>query len=267
MDLNNNLANMKLKVKCDLCEKSFFGEFLSKHMRIAHPGVKRPSKKKGCPINLQPTESDFKFFCKFCKKGFEIKRKMISHKKWVHLTKGNKKNKPSKAVEKLIWKKLKLLENGQVHCNDCSKKFSRIQTARIHCMKLHMAKKDGSTFDCEFCNEGFTTEYFLMNHLQEIHSKTKILKRVITRKNSEDLTCQLCEKLFRTRSSLESHMLAHIVYKHLGFTKNGDVKCFDCNKTFLIQNAKKHYKDMHMADKNGNKFLCKFCNEEFEVQY
>ena len=29
MDENNNLANL---VKCDLCEKSFFSEFLSKHM-------------------------------------------------------------------------------------------------------------------------------------------------------------------------------------------------------------------------------------------
>ena len=62
-------------------------------------------------------------------------------------------------------------------------------------------------------------------------------------------------------------MLAHIVYKHLGFTESDQVKCFDCNQTFLsIVSAKKHYKDMHMADKNGNKFLCKFCNEDFEVQ-
>ena len=84
---------------------------------------------------------------------------------------------------------------------------------------------------------------------------------------TEDLLCQLCKKIL-TRSSLDSHMLAHIVYKHLGFTESDQVKCFDCNQTFLsIVSAKKHYKDMHMADKNGNKFLCKFCNEDFEVQY
>ena len=46
MDVNNNFANVTLKVKCDLCEKSFFGEFLSKHMRISHPAVERPIKKK-----------------------------------------------------------------------------------------------------------------------------------------------------------------------------------------------------------------------------
>ena len=50
--------------------------------------------------------------------------------------------------------------------------------------------------------------------------------------------------------------------------ESGHVKCFDCNKTFLrMDSAKKHYKEMHIADKNDKKFICKFCNKEFEVQY
>ena len=59
MDVNNNLANMTLKVKCDFCEKSFFGEFLSKHMRVSHPGVERPKKKKSSETKLQPMENDY----------------------------------------------------------------------------------------------------------------------------------------------------------------------------------------------------------------
>ena len=59
MDMNNNLANMKPKVKCDFCEKSFFGEFLSKHVRISHPGVERPMKKKSSEIKLQPMENGY----------------------------------------------------------------------------------------------------------------------------------------------------------------------------------------------------------------
>ena len=86
--------------------------------------------------------------------------------------------------------------------------------------------------------------------------------------NNELVKCDLCEKsLFSEflskhmhRSSLDSHMLAHIVYKHLEFLDSGNVKCLDCNETFSsIDSAKKHYKDMHMADKNGNKFICKLC--------
>ena len=78
MDVNNNLANVTLKVKCDLCEKSFFVEFLSKHMRVSHPGVERPVKKK--TQNLID-KNDLKFFCKFCIKGFAVKREMKRHKK------------------------------------------------------------------------------------------------------------------------------------------------------------------------------------------
>ena len=59
MDMNNNLANMTPKVICDFCEKSFFGEFLSKHVRISHPGVERPKKKKSLEIKLQPMENGY----------------------------------------------------------------------------------------------------------------------------------------------------------------------------------------------------------------
>ena len=83
MDVNNNLANVTLKVKCDLCEKSFFVEFLSKHMRVSHPGVERPVKKK---TQNMIDKNDLKFFCKFCNKGFAVKREMKRHKKKVHLS-------------------------------------------------------------------------------------------------------------------------------------------------------------------------------------
>ena len=99
MDENNYLANLNLKVKCDICEKSFFLEFLPKHMRVSHPGVERPVKKRTQHLT---DKNDMKFFCKFCNKGFAVKGDMKRHKKNVHLSYGN-----SKAVEKLIWKKLK----------------------------------------------------------------------------------------------------------------------------------------------------------------
>ena len=69
MDVNNNLTNLNLKVKCGLCEKSFFGEFLSKHIRISHPGVERPIKKK---TQYLTDKKDLKFSCKFCKKSFAL---------------------------------------------------------------------------------------------------------------------------------------------------------------------------------------------------
>ena len=46
---------------------------------------------------------------------------MKRHKRYVHLS---NKNGTSKAVEKLMWKKLQPIRNGRVHCNDCNETLS-----------------------------------------------------------------------------------------------------------------------------------------------
>ena len=279
MDVNNNLANMTLKVKCDFCEKSFFGEFLSKHMRVSHPGVEKPKKKKSWETKLQPMENEYvnqsncrntfsnignakipyktqhmadkntlKFFCKFCNKGFLLKHQRKRHKRDVHLS---KKNGTSKAVEKLIWKKLKPIENGRVHCNDCNKILSCFKSARSHYKMLHMAKNDCSKFICILCNEEFAMKYFLMNHLQEIHSRTKIPKGIIHEKLKpiEDgrIECLDCKKIFSSKETAKSH------YKKLHHDER--FTCGVCTKGFAVERCmKKHMKASHMLPrmvKNG----------------
>ena len=88
MDLNNNLMNINLKVKCDFCERSFFGDFLSKHMRVSHPGVERPKKKKSWEIKLQPIEND-DLKCLDCNKIFSTIESAKIHYKTQHLTDKN----------------------------------------------------------------------------------------------------------------------------------------------------------------------------------
>jgi hypothetical protein len=153
MDVNNNLTSLNLKVKCDLCEKSLFGEFLSKHMRVSHLSVERPIKKKPQHLN---DKNDLKFFCKFCKKAFAVKREMKRHKKNVHLSNGN-----SKAVEKLIWKKLKPIEDGRVKCLDCSKTYSNRGIEKTHYKNLHMTDKNVRNIKCKVCNKDFAVGQYL----------------------------------------------------------------------------------------------------------
>ena len=153
MDVNNNLTSLNLKVKCDLCEKKFFGEFLSKHMRVSHLSVERPIKKK--PQHL--TDKNYlKFFCKFCKKAFAVKREMKRHKKNVHLS-----NRNSKTVEKLIWKKLKPIEDGRVKCLDCSKTYSNRGIEKTHYKNLHMTDKNVRNIKCKVCNKDFAVGQYL----------------------------------------------------------------------------------------------------------
>ena len=81
MDLNKNLPSgllpsTKLKVQCDFCEKSFFEEFLSKHMRISHPGMIRTYKIKSLDRKFHLVKND----CIQCLKCNDIFLNIISAK-------------------------------------------------------------------------------------------------------------------------------------------------------------------------------------------
>ena len=78
----------------------------------------------------------------------------------------------------------------------------------------------------------------------------------MTRKNTEDFCCQICQKICRSKSGVDSHMRWHTVWKQLEVTESGRVKCLDCEKSYSsIDTARRHYKFLHMTDKNDN--VCK----------
>ena len=148
MDVNNNLANLNLKVKCDLCEKSFFSEFLSKHIRVS-----------------------------------SLDSHMLAHS---------------------IYKYLEFMENGHVKCLDCKRTFLRMDSAKEHYKDMHMADKNGNRFICKLCNEEFEVQYALKQHVKYIHGLQQMTKR-----NAEDLTCQICNKICRRKSNLDCHLRWH----------------------------------------------------------
>ena len=63
-------TKMDMKIKCKLCQKSLFREFMKKHMQVSHPNVKTSDSKK-------------KVKCKVCKKLFSS-RNLSRHLKDVH---------------------------------------------------------------------------------------------------------------------------------------------------------------------------------------
>ena len=184
---------------------------------------------------------------------------MKKHKRDIHLS---KKNKTSKAVEKLIWKKFSFIDNGRVHCNDCNQTLSCFKSARSHYKKFHMAKNDGSKFICNLCNEEFAMKYDLMNHLKEIHSRTKTPKGIIYDKlkhiGNGRIECLECNKIFSSKETARVH------HKYVHMKDYIAFKCEVCLKHFKHKvSLVSHMQNMHTADKNGNKFLCKVCSEEF----
>ena len=203
-----------------------------------------------------------RFNCTVCRKDFPAENCMKKHMKFAHMLPRMVKNGEN---EKYEWKIVKLNEDGRINCLDCCKTFFSMTTAKenhknvhmtketfkcevclkhfryksnvkIHYMKMHMVKKDGSKFHCKLCNEGFTTKYFLMNHLRDLHNRTKIPKEII--------------------------------YEKLKPIEDGRMECLGCNKIFSSKkSARSHFLKWHMAKKDDSKFHCKLCNEEFTIKY
>ena len=164
-DLNNNGLSQKMegKRKCDLCGKTFFKEFMKKHMQVSHPGCKKPVKKtelQNLKLNQNGSvkclfcSKDFpsmnvaknhytlhitkkitlEFKCKLCKKRLP-KRPMREHLRDVHgVLQGNYKNQ----VEILRWEEHLKIQDGRVNCVHCSTTFSNISLAKNHYFEQHL---------------------------------------------------------------------------------------------------------------------------------
>ena len=130
----------ELKIKCELCKKSFFRELLKKHRKISHPNFKISNK------NIKAT-------CKVCKKSikriFLAKHMLISHPD-VEIPEDEEKP-----------ENLKPLENGCVQCLDCNKIFPKMENAKSHFKNVHSTK-----ITCKVCNISFGWKSQLERHIK-----------------------------------------------------------------------------------------------------
>ena len=179
-DINNNGLSQKMegKKKCNLCEKSFFKEFMKKHMQVSHPGLKKPVKKtdwqklklnENGSVKCLFCNKDFpsmnvaknhyilhitkkislEFKCKLCKKRLQ-KRPMREHLRDIHgVLKGDFKN----HVEILRWKKQLEIQDGRVNCVHCNTTFSSITLAKRHYFEQHVTKKNSEDLTCQICKK------------------------------------------------------------------------------------------------------------------
>ena len=95
-----------------------------------------------------------------------------------------------------------------------------------------MADKNGNNFICKLCNEEYEVQYYLKEHVKNVHGRPKKFKN-----------------------------------KKLEAIENGRVKCLDCDKTYSsIETARSHYKFLHMTDKNDVPFFCNVCKKGFAIK-
>ena len=239
MDLNNNVSHIEekkkedidqndviaapqevasprkeLKVKCTICEKSFFRELMKKHMRVSHPGVKISVENFDCE-KLKPTENG-SVICLDCNRIFSSIQTAKMHYKHVHDPR---------------WSEIKATENGSAICLRCNKTLSSITAAKVHYKFLHMTNRKVLNYECKKCKTRFAVEEYLNEHIQRMH------------RSRLNFMCEICSKIFIEKASAKAHYkIQHLIDKNAP-----NFMCKICQRSFAIED----YMNQHMRRSHG----------------
>ncbi|OWR50687.1 putative zinc finger protein 235 [Danaus plexippus plexippus] len=142
---------------------------------------------------------------------------------------------------------------------------------------------------CNMCGEILDNSETLFKHLEEYNStkpKRKPRRKRGTPLTVEDLTCELCKKVYKNPNSLRDHMKIHNGDRKRNYTcdrcgkmfyNKGTLSshilahdqirphiCRICNKSFLFPNMLRRHVEMHSGVKP---FSCEQCGRCFRLQY
>ncbi|OWF43891.1 uncharacterized protein LOC110459115 [Mizuhopecten yessoensis] len=213
--------------KCEYCPMAFVqNSHLKRHMR-SHMTI-RPYKCDMCDktykfsdhlyIHLRRHTGETPYHCTFCDKAFHTSANLNAHVK-IH--------------NKYVDRKFK--------CQVCVKKFHT-----NYALMKHMAVHTSDTpFSCRLCPKSFKYKGNLKHHF-DVHSNDEAMKL---------LKCVICVKRCSSFQSLKDHMLSH--YEENCKTP----KCEICNKTFRIKSSLQMHYSLHTGQKLAYRCLevpCQF---------
>ena len=149
----------------------------------------------------------YHFMCKFCRSGFG--------------------GRSSIKTEKDYWE---ILENRRFEeaksCHYCNKFFYNSTNKKRHVEIVHEENPD-VLFSCEQCERAFGSKQALKYHGEIIHDEIDL-----------EVSCKICEKLFKTSHNLDVHVReVHGIERY---------ECDLCSSTFSRQsNLNHHYEVVH----------------------
>ncbi|XP_060078111.1 uncharacterized protein LOC132557621 [Ylistrum balloti] len=214
--------------KCEYCPMAFVqNSHLKRHMR-SHMTI-RPYKCELCDktykfsdhlyIHLRRHTGETPYHCTLCDKAFHTSANLNAHVK-IH--------------NKYVDRKFK--------CQICVKKF-HTNYALVKHMAVHTPE---TPFSCRLCSKSFKYKGNLKHHF-DVHSNDANMKL---------LKCVICVKRCTSFQNLKDHMLSH--YEETCKTH----KCEICNKTFRIKSSLQMHHSLHTGLKLAYRCLEVSCQFE-----
>lgn len=212
----------KTRQACSVCRKVFSNEgCMLKHRKEVHFPKELVPKPFICNVcgSYWATKSKLvahmkfhaapEFTCEICSKSFCVKGSLVQHKQSVHL------------------------DLRPFFCDICGKKCKTKGQLKNH----QSRHSDERPFKCQKCPSTFKLKFDLSEHESKTHT------------SADPLTCNVCGKLFKGKSTLRVHMALHYGEDH---------KCPHCNTTYKDKGALRfHVRTIHLGFKKRH--ACPIC--------
>ena len=211
--------------KCDLCDKDFTRNFhLKRHKQVNHEGLKSA---------MSPVK------CDQCEHTFANKHSLKKHVNKVHEVKQYICDVCGQKFHKNYLLKLHKIEHtGDKFPHKCSKCMKQFQFPSA--LKRHERIHNG--YPCPVCSLTLENWTKLVRHKTLAHSEEKAAKVTPT------VSCEVCQKEFRSKAKLNQHSTIH---QENRTTFHCPIEM--CSRWFYFKrNLSQHLKSFH----EGRKFFC-----------
>jgi uncharacterized Zn-finger protein len=229
--------------QCDHCDKAFGrNAYLQTHINAVHKKIKRfgchmcdySSYQKNDIDRHQAVHLDGKnasreyrkdFRCDHCDKAFKTKRTLVGHLKIVH-------------------KKVK-----EFQCDECDKAYDLRENLQSHINAIHKKMK---RFFCDHCDKAFSRNAHLQTHIDEFHNKIK------------RFGCHLCDYTSYQKTNIDRHQAVHLGGKKANRQYKKDFSCDHCDKDFKTKRTLVSH--LHVIHNKIKEFQCDTCDKAFDLR-